>query len=67
MASNVPYAPATKLKDLKKQLDFVAFFLTDKWNDTYLSLAFVHGGSYTTLLDTAVKVTKWGFWAKKNF
>ena len=35
-----------------------------KW---YIPLACLHPWwHYTTLLDTAVKVTKWGFWVKKN-
>ena len=35
--------------------------------DTYLSLAFVHGSTTQhSSLNTAVKVTTWGFGAKKN-
>ena len=45
-----------KLKNVKKQLDCVAFFLTDWWNDTYLELAFIHGG---TTLHSLTQPWKW--------
>ena len=40
--------------------------LCDWWNNAQLSLAFVPWWRYTTLLDTAVKVTTWGFWVQKK-
>ena len=54
MASNVPHASAME--------EGVTYWLI-KW---YIPFACLRPWwHYTTLLDTAVKVTTWGFWAKK--